>query len=216
MTRREQKARLPFVTIASIGVFLGFLGYGNASAAESPLEVVRTTTHDVLSVLQDPAYQNEAQHRERNKKMWEAILSSFDFREIAKRSLGVHWDQLNTDQKSHFVDLFVELIKGNYTHTIERYAKNAQFHYAQERLEGKFAEVETWVDNLAGHEPLSIAYRLHQEGEQWLIYDVVAEHVSLVRNYRTQFDRIIQDSSYAGLLQALEKKIDEIKAHPPA
>ena len=81
-----------------------------------------------------------------------------------------------------------------------------------ENIEGDYAEVHTRILTPSHAKPFSVVYRLHREGDTWLIHDVVAEHVSLVQNYRTQFSRIFNKSSGAGLIDALKRKLEELKA----
>jgi len=175
----------------------------NARAAEAPLELVRLTTEQAVAVLRNPSLQ------ERSEKFWEIVLPRFDMQEIAKRSLGTHWNEITEEQKKEFVQLFVELVKRSYQGTLERHATDAQFFFDQERVEGNFAEVNSRILPPSQEKAVSVNYRLHRVGEQWLIYDVVAENISLVRNYRNQFDRILKESSYEGLVQALRKKVQD-------
>jgi len=175
----------------------------NARAAEAPLELVRLTTEQAVAVLRNSSLQ------ERSEKFWEIVLPRFDTQEIAKRSLGTHWNEITEEQKKEFVQLFVELVKRSYQGTLERHATDAQFFFDQERVEGNFAEVNSRILPPSQEKAVSVNYRLHRVGEQWLIYDVVAENISLVRNYRNQFDRILKESSYEGLVQALRKKVQD-------
>jgi phospholipid transport system substrate-binding protein len=175
----------------------------NTWATESPLELVRLTTERAVPVLQNPSPQ------ERGGKFWEIVLPRFDTQEIAKRCLSAHWTELTDEQRKEFVQLFIELVKRSYQGTLERHATGAQFFFDQERIDGDFAEVDTRILAPSQEKPVSVNYRLHKVGNKWLIYDVVAENVSMVRNYRNQFDRILKESSYAGLVQALRKKIQD-------
>jgi phospholipid transport system substrate-binding protein len=201
------------VNLGKIGFIFLFLWSLNAHAAETPLALVRQTTEQAVAVLRNPSLQGEEHAQERAEKFWGVVLPKFDSQEIAKRCLSVHWDELNETQKKEFVDLFTELVRHSYQGTLERHVKDAQFSFAHERLEGDSAEVETQVLSPSLKEKaLSLNYRLHRTRGEWLIYDVVAENVSLVQNYRNQFNRILKDSSYDGLVQALRKKIQDLRA----
>jgi phospholipid transport system substrate-binding protein len=190
-----------------------FLWSLTAYAADTPLALIRQTTERAVTVLRNPSLQGKERAQERAKNFWETVLPEFDSQEIAKRCLSVHWDELNETQKKEFVDLFTELVKHSYQDTLERHVKDAQFSFDHERVDGDSAEVETRVLSPSLKEKaLSLNYRLHRTGGKWLIYDVVAENVSLVQNYRNQFNRILKDSSYDGLVQALRKKIQELQA----
>lgn len=193
-------------------IFL-FLWSLNAYAVETPLALVHQTTEQAVAVLRNPSLQGEAHAQKRAEKFWGVVLPKFDSQEIAKRCLSVHWTGLNETQQKEFVNLFIELVKHSYQGTLERYAKDAQFSFDHERIEGDSAEVETQILSPSSEEKtLSLNYRLHRTGGKWLIYDIVAENVSLVQNYRNQFSRILKDSSYDGLVQALRKKIQDLRA----
>ena len=168
-------------------VFLLLWGL-NGWAAESPLEIVRQTTDQAVAVLHNPSLKDHVQ-------------------EISKRCLGPQWNALTEDQRQQFVQLFIELVKRSYEDTLEHQTKDAQFSFDQEHIEGDTAEVDTHVLTPSQDKPFTVNYRLHQLGGKWQIYDIVAENVSLVRNYHNQFDRILRESSYDGLVQALKKKI---------
>ena len=202
-----QTKRFRRIGLCEIGVVLSLLWYWNAWAAESPLDLVRRTTEQAVAVLQNPSLKDRPQ--ERAEKFWQITLPRFDTQEIAKRCLGPQWNQITEEQRKEFVQLFIELVKRSYQSTLEHHTSDARFSFDGERTEGDFAEVDTRILAPSQEKPLSVNYRLHREGDKWLIYDVVAENVSLVRNYRNQFDRILKDSSYEGLVQALKKKIKD-------
>jgi phospholipid transport system substrate-binding protein len=179
-------------------------------AVESPLETVRQATDQAVAILHDPALKDHVQ--ERREKFWQTVLPKFDVQEISKRCLGPQWNTITEKQRQEFTQLFVELVKRSYQNTLEHQTKDAQFSFDQERVEGDDAEVETRILGPAQEKALAVNYRLHQVGGRWRIYDVVAENVSLVRNYHTQFDRILKSSSYDGLVQTIRKKVQDPQA----
>ena len=183
---------------------------GTVWAATSPREVIQTTTDRVVSVFQDSPSHNGAQDQKRLEKMWETVLPSFDTEEIARRALGGHWNTLTREQRQYFTQLFTQLVQQNYNHTIEQYLSDAQFSIDQERIEGDFAEVQTRIQMASPKKSLSITYRLHHASGRWLVYDVLVDRISMVRNYRAQFRRLLHNSSYEGLVRALEEKLHEL------
>ena len=190
-----------------------FLWPVNAQAVETPLTLVHQTTEQAVAVLRNPSLQGEEHAQKRTEKFWGVVLPQFDSQEIAKRCLSIHWNELNETQQKEFVHLFIELVKHSYQDTLERHVKDAQFSFDQERIEGDSAEVETRIlSSSAEEKTLSLNYRLHRTEGKWLIYDIVAENISLVQNYRNQFSRILKDSSYDGLVQILRKKIQDLHA----
>ena len=132
----------------------------------------------------------------------------FDYEEMAKRSLGPTWGKLSAAQRSEFVQLFAQLLEASYSDKIEKYAQNVKIDYTGEILDGDYAEVRTVVVRANDRIPLN--YRLLNEGGTWKVYDVVIEGVSLVSNYRSQFSRIIHESSYAELVRRLKTKVSEL------
>ena len=203
--------RLTFWQAAWVGVLALHV---SAWAAESPLAIIRSTIERAVAVLQDPAYQGKDHYRARVNKVREIVLPQFDSQEIAKRTLGVYWRDRTEEQRKEFIRLFTELIEKTYSGTLDRYTNNVQFSFDQERIEGDFAEVDTRILDSAQNKTFSVAYKLHKVGGKWLIYDVVAENVSMVRNYRNQFSRILSKSSYEELVQSIENKLKELSASP--
>jgi phospholipid transport system substrate-binding protein len=212
----QEKSLMESFRLALWGIICaGFLTlYTSAWASESPLERIRATTEQAIAILQDPSYQGQDHHQERIEKLKEVILSQFDSWEIAKRALGLHWRNRTEDEKKEFIRLVCALVEKSYGRLLDRYTSDVQFFFDQERIEDNFAEVETRVLTSFQDRPFSVNYRLRRVGERWLVYDLVIENVSMVRNYRSQFSRIINKSSYEGLVQAIERKLQELNASP--
>lgn len=174
------------------------------------LEVVRSTTNQALQVLTDSAGGEQTPNQQQLDTMWAIVVPRFDTQELAQRALGENWQRLTEEQRQEFTSLFIELVKQSYSDTLKRYSQESQVSFDQERIDGKQAEVQTRISSPAQSAPFSVVYQLHRKGDGWLIYDVVAENVSLVRNYRNQFARIMAKSSGAGLLEVLKQKIAEL------
>lgn len=129
---------------------------------------------------------------------------------MAQRALGQHWSPLTSEQRKEFISLFADPVDRGYMSTIERYG-GEPIQYTGERVEGDFAVVSTKILTKQDTE-IPVAYRMLSHGDRWLIYDVSAEGVSLVANYRTQFNNIIRTSSYGELLKRMRSRIDEFRA----
>lgn len=183
-----------------------------ALAADSPLETVRATINQVTPILQKVSEQNGDSRQERINKVWEIVESRFDLPELARRALGIHWRERTEGERQEFIKLFTELIKQTYSDTLMRYTGDIQFFFDQERIEGNFATVNTRMFNPALDKTIPIRYRLHRVGNDWLVYDVVIEQVSMVSNYRTQFHRIISRASYEELVQSIQNRLQELTA----
>ncbi len=201
--------------LKSIGIGLLCLAFaGLASATDSPLTVIRTTMHEIVAILQDPAYQDPDQSQVRIQKVREVALPQFDSREIAKRTLGIHWRDRTEEQRQKFIRLFTDLIEKTYSSTLDRYREDTEFFFDREHIDGSYAEVDSRILAPSLNKNFSLSYRLHLVEGRWLIYDVVIENVSMVRNYRTQFNRIINKSSYENLVQSIESKLKQLAASP--
>ncbi len=202
-----------------LSLSVSILGYafvsGIVAAADSPLELIRSTTNQALHVLTDSSGGGNSPSQPQLEKMWATVVPRFDTQELAQRALGANWQQLTDEQQKEFTSLFIELVKNSYSDTLKRYSKETKVSFDQEHIEGDQAEVQTHISSPAQSAPFSVVYRLHRKGDTWLIYDVVAENVSLVQNYRNQFARIMAKSSGAGLIEALKRKIAELKATAP-
>lgn len=181
---------------------------GGPALAGQPTEEVKGTVDEVIRLLSDPALKSPAQKEHRRQLIKEVIDRRFDYEEMARRCLGHSWRNLSPAQRSEFVRLFGELLEASYAEKIERYT-DEKVNYTGETLDGDYAEVRTVV--LRKNDRIPMDYRLLHSSNSWLVYDVVIEGVSLVSNYRSQFGRIIQESSYGELVRRLRVKVNELK-----
>lgn len=185
---------------------------GLVPAAVSPTESVKRTIDEVLRILNDPELQRPARLMERRKLLEKVIGARFDYREMAKRTLPTKWKTLTEAEQKEFVDLFQSFLSASYADKIEGYS-GEQVQYLFERLEGDYAEVRTKI--VSEKIEIPIDYRLIGRTGDWFVYDVIADGVSLVRNYRGQFDKIIRESGYPDLVEELRKKSKEAKPPKP-
>ena len=132
------------------------------------------------------------------------VFTRFDFSEMTKRSLGSHWESLGSAEQHEFVDAFTERVLRAYGRSV-RASGDEKVQYARELRDGDLATVQTKVISGSGDE-LPIDYQLHDVGGQWKVYDVVIDQVSIVSNYRAQFDRILAKSSVQELLQKIKQQ----------
>ncbi len=197
-------SRLQFRTIV-FGLIIPLVVGISGAWAGPPTDTVRQFIEPALKILQNPA--QPAQERRRMLK--NLVDPHFDYREMAKRSLGATWDSLSGGQREEFVRLFAELLEASYADKIEKYTQHVKVDYTGEVLTGNYAEVRTVVVRPNDRIPLN--YRLLTESGTWRVYDVVIESVSLVSNYQSQFRRIIHESSYSDLVQRLKNKVSELQ-----
>jgi phospholipid transport system substrate-binding protein len=184
------------------GVFLA------AHAFAAPTDDVKKTVDEVVRIVADKEMKKHEQKRRQALK--KSISVIFDYGEMAKRSLGKHWNQRTPAEKKQFTDLFATLLENSYAGKIESY-NNEKIVYVKETLDGSYSEVKSKVVT-AKRDEFSLDYRLMNENGRWMVYDVVIEGVSLVSNYRSQFNRIITANGYPGLVKKLQTKSNELKA----
>jgi len=176
-----------------------------ASAGE-PTEQLKTQVDRVLKLLDDPALKDKPKDkRVAVRKIAEDI---FDFGETAKRSLGRHWAARTQAERDEFVKLFGDLLERSYISKIELYG-GEKIQYLNDKVEGDQASVMSKLLTKTNTE-VPIEYRMLKKGDRWLVYDVIIEGVSLVSNYRTQFNKIIQTSSYAELVKKMKSRQEEM------
>ena len=179
------------------------LGVSGAWAGP-PTDIIRQIIEKSLDIIQNPSYGKQ----EKQRKVRSIVDPHFDYQEMAKRSLGPAWGKLSAGQRQEFVALFSQLLEASYSDKIEKYAQRVKIDYTGEIPSGNTVEVRTVVVKANDRIPLN--YRLMDEGGTWKVYDVVIEGVSLVSNYRSQFSRIIHESSYAELVRRLKTKVSEL------
>jgi len=167
-----------------------------------PTDQLRQRVDEVVRVLDDPSIKGKpAQRRAAVRKISEEI---FDYQDTARRTLGPHWTARTPEEQREFVQLFADLLDRAYFSKIDRY-QGEKVRYGAETVNGNEAIVKTMIVTRAGSE-VPVDYRMHLAAGRWLVYDVSIEGVSLVSNYRTQFNKIVQTESYQMLIQKLRAK----------
>ena len=181
-----------------------------AMAQTSPTGEVKKVVDEVVSIVSSQDMKKPENKEKRQKGLKEAIGAIFDFPEMAKLSLGRYWDERTTDEKNEFVQVFETLLENTYSKKIESY-KNEKIVYLKETVEGDSSEVKSKVVT-SKRDDYAIDYRLLNKSGKWVIYDVTIEGISLVANYRSQFDKIIRSEGYSALMKKLNTKQKDIAA----
>ncbi len=176
--------------------------------SESPTSVVKGTVDEVVRIVTDEKLKTSENSAYRRRLLEKVIGHRFDYREMAKRSLAGEWKKRSGEEQEEFVGLFQSFLSHNYAGKIEEYAAEQPVQYIKARVKGSFAEVQTKIPSKGG--AISLDYRLLRKSGKWRAYNVVVNGVSLVRNYRTQFKRIIRSSSYTELVKKLSQKSKEL------
>ena len=180
---------------------------GGTAWAGAPTDQLRGRVDRVLRVLEDPQLKPETRAVERRASIRAIVAEIFDFRELSQRALGPHWQGRTPNERDEFIQLFADLLERSYIDKIELYSGAERIQYTGEVLDGdQVATVRTRIVTKQGTE-IPVDYRMRRVGDRWLVYDVAIEGVSLVANYRAQFNRIIQRSSYKGLVEQLTARL---------
>jgi len=185
-------------------LFLAWSLSWRSADAGVPTEEIKATVEKALAVLKDPHLKAPANLKERRNHLRQILFARFDFTEMAKRALGSNWRRRTPQEQEEFVRLFTGLLERAYAEIIESYT-DEKIIYINERVDGTYADVGSRIQTSRGEE-YTINYKAHLVRNEWKIYDIVAENISLVNNYRSQFNRVIANSSYAELLRRLREK----------
>jgi phospholipid transport system substrate-binding protein len=186
-------------------LFWGHPAFGAGEATEA----MRSTINEVIRILSDEDLKRPEMDGERRRQLEQVIEARFSYEEMAKRTLGKDWKNLSDDERREFVELFKRLLTTSYADKVEGYS-GEQVVYLAERRKDRYAEVQTKV--VSGKVEIPLDYRLIYKSEDWRVYDVVVEGVSLVKNYRGQFAKVIRSSSFEDLLEKLRKKTAQVEA----
>jgi phospholipid transport system substrate-binding protein len=174
-----------------------------------PLTEIKTTVNKVIAILNDPAMKSNAVQRRQALK--DSVAGHFDFAEMGKSALGFHWKELSEQQRKGFVDLFTRFIQASYISRIESYS-GQQIDYVKETMDGPdYAQVNTNIVQ-EGKEPIALNYRVKLEEGTWRVYDVTVENISIVANYRNQFNRKINNEGFDALMDSMRAKQEGLDA----
>jgi len=184
-----------------------FLNAGQAISMNSPTDSMQCAVEEIMAILRDEQLNFPENNHYRRKLILTVIRHHFDFKEMSKLTLGAHWKKISDNDKDHFVDIFSQLIENSYINKIEAYS-DEKIIFLRESIK----ENKSLVPTLIKHNNLDIPihYKLHKRQENWRVYDVVIEGVSLVQNYRTQFNSIIKKDKFAGLVRRIDEKLGKI------
>jgi phospholipid transport system substrate-binding protein len=184
-----------------LSVLLTFVSARGAAASEATSQLSATINEFVRILVNTPVA--ELRQSGLPDKALKLIQSRFDFSEMAKRSLGAHWTTLNANERREFVDAYTQMLLRLFGRSV-RAAGDETIQYGREVRDGIRASVETKVVS-GSRDDFAIDYRLHDIDGQWKVYDMVIDHISVVDNYRAQFERVIAKSSLKGLLQRMKQ-----------
>jgi len=182
-----------------LALAVNLLIWAPMARAEGPMEGVKGLIEEVQTILK-----NHPQKSQRVELVEKAAARHLDFREMAKRSLQSTWTGLNRGQQDEFVRVFSELLKAHYANHLDDFAKT-RVDYLGETNKAEAGEVRILV--IRPNDKIPVNFRLLHEPEGWMIYDMVIEGISMVDNFRTQFEAMIQECSYGELVRCLKDRL---------
>ncbi len=179
--------------------------------AGAPTDQLREGVGQVVKILHDPALAGEHRGDERRAAIGRVAAEIFDFGDMAKRSLGQHWAKRTPVERAEFARLFTELIQRSYITKVDQHGSAARVTFLGETVEENYAVVKTRIP-LSNGSSMPLDYRMHSTAGQWQVYDLSMDGVSLLANYRAQFNKIIRTSSFEDLVARLKANKAEFAA----
>ena len=184
-------------------------GAGLGAGADEPTAQLRATTDKILALLADPALKTEARNSERRQLIRKELDQRIDWATVARSSLGRHWAKRTRAEQTEFVSLFSRFLEETFIDKFETHHRELdKVEYLGEKIIDEYASVKARLST-TDQVVHPVEYRLQKSGKDWRIYDVLLEGVSLVKNYRDQFDEILAKSPYEKLVADLRAKVPQ-------
>lgn len=196
--------------MVKFAIVLIFLITASPCAAQEarPLDVVKSSVDQALSILKDPSYNKSDSNNEQREKLWKIIQDTFDFNEMAQRTIARNWGRFSQEEKKEFTELFSIFLRNIYLSKIQGGFEDERVDYGEEEmLSDTKAVIKTLI--IRKDVEIPIDYSLHKKDGSWKVYDVNVEGTSMVRNYRAQFAKVLMNDPPSQLIETLRKKIKE-------
>ncbi|MBW1818362.1 MAG: ABC transporter substrate-binding protein [Deltaproteobacteria bacterium] len=176
------------------------------SFAGEPTEQIKETTNNILAIVSDPALAVPEREEERKIRIREAVKGRFYWEEMSRRALARHWAKRTEAEKEEFIDLFGKLLERTYLEKVEGYS-GEKVMYTGEVTDERYPDRAIVKVNIVTHTDteIAVAYKVRKVGDQWLVYDIAIEGVSMVNNYRKQF----RGMKYPEIVKRLKRKVGE-------
>jgi len=195
-----------YIHLVVVGLMIHLSMVSVCFAGSEIQSLLKNTIDKVIQIVKDEALKND--HQARRAALRKTIDERFNYRQMVMRSLAKNWDARSDQERREFIALFKSLLENSYASKLETY-RDEKINYLDEIIKGKYALIKTEVVRRSS--TIGVDYKLIQENGSWQVYDFVIEGVSMIRNYRSQFTKIIRRDSYEVLVQKLTDKINEIE-----
>ena len=196
---RSRRQRLGVIALGTILLVSGAARV--ASAADDPMTVVKTTVNQALTVLRDKQTPTAA----RQQQLRDIVSASFDFTTMSKSAMGYYWKQISPEQQQEFQKVFITFIENSYLAKINEFTSGDVKYLSAQNDGTQYSMVKTSV-LMAGKTPIDLDFRLLNKDGRWQVYDVTVDAVSIIANYRNQFNRIMASKGYGTLIGDLKSK----------
>ncbi len=193
--------------LLKVAIILVLFLFALSAFAGEPLDTVKANVNQVLDVLRDPKLKADSAKEIKKEKLRAIYSQMFDEVELARRTLARNWGKLNPPQQQEFIQLFRQVLEKAYINKILAYTDEKIVFSREVALSSDQAEVQTKI--VTSSKEIPIFYRVIRKDSVWKVYDVVVENVSLVQNYRSQFNSILANNTPEQLLEILRKKVQE-------
>jgi phospholipid transport system substrate-binding protein len=194
--------------VARIGLLVFLLAWSGLAHAGEPSDQLKGSIDQIIALVADAALKTPENKLERRNRIFRVVEDRFDFSEMSKRSLGESWNQLSEPQRNEFEVAFARLLESTYISKIEKYT-DEKVNYVGERPRGENA-IYVMTEIVSAGRSIPVHYSMYKLKEQWLVYDVNIEGVSLVGNYRSQFTDTMRKQQFTGLMALLNDKLRQI------
>jgi phospholipid transport system substrate-binding protein len=197
---------MKYIKRLSIFIFLFFIIPSFVMAGE-PTDRIKVASDKIIAIVFDDSLKTPEMKSKREQMVNEIVGGLFDWQEFSRRTLARHWSKRTEDEKKEFISLFRQLVERTYMAKAGQYS-GGKVVFLDEKIEGDYCNVSTQVLTSEGSQ-ISVEYRVIKKDGVWWVYDVYIEGVSLVSNYRSQFNDILVKSSFEDLLKRLKDKIEK-------
>ncbi|WP_300719400.1 ABC transporter substrate-binding protein [uncultured Desulfovibrio sp.] len=213
----QRRAVLGLLAGAALTLCLSLPAFAPAADAAGPSparKALEVSITRVLDCIKNPDYVNPATRAPLRRQIEDEVLHIFDFGEFSSRTVGPRWKEFTPDQKKRFSDAFADLLLTTYLNKVDGY-NGEQVVYTGElaNAAGNRVEVRTEITMKDGTR-VPVAYRMMTKDSSWRVYDIIVENLSLVKNYRTQFQDILTSASPDELIARVKAKADEVRKQP--
>ena len=186
--------------------------FAKADAGAAARAALKDKIDQVLNLVKDPAFSNTATREKQIEAIDLKVREIFDYSEFSSRTVGRNWNNFTDTQKNDFMDAFAQLLRATYIDKVEGY-NGEEVQYLGETIgaNGDKVEVNTAISLKTQQAPIKVSYRMLSKESRWVVYDVIIEGVSLVQNYRTQFNELLQKGDPDALIAKVKTRAQELR-----